>query len=71
MLRIEIDTGNAAFAESNEAAELARILHLLAERIERNGAPMAGEPVALWDINGNRVGECRSFFGKKCDPARR
>lgn len=52
MLRIEIDTSNAAFDEDC-AAELRRILapipELAASGLEDDGP--------LYDINGNRVGE--------------
>ena len=53
MLTIEIETGNAAFADGNEAAELARILREAAQRIEHG---CTGFP--LRDNNGNRVGYC-------------
>lgn len=52
MLRIEIDTGNAAF-EDSPWSECARILRQLADDMERNG----GVPFNLRDINGNRVGK--------------
>lgn len=46
---------NAAFgADEDEArAELGRILHAAAERIEG-----FGEDFRLYDVNGNRVGRC-------------
>jgi hypothetical protein len=51
MFSLEIDTGNAAF-EDSPGAEVARILRVVAERIE------AGEDgvIALMDANGNKVG---------------
>lgn len=51
MIRIEIDTGNAAFADHPE--ELSRILQYVAahaaEIDEEDG-------LNLYDVNGNRVG---------------
>ena len=50
MLKLTIETGNAAFDDS-AADECARILRAAADALERgtSGAP-------LHDINGNRVG---------------
>lgn len=53
-ITITIDTGNDAFADGNEAAEVARILAELAARIARADSPRARE--YLYDYNGNRVG---------------
>ena len=53
MLTIEIETGNAAFADGNEAAELARILREAARKIENGHTEFK-----LRDYNGNRVGYC-------------
>ena len=50
MLKIEIETGNAAF-EDDRNMELERILRQIAERLE-NGED-AGR---VLDINGNKVG---------------
>ena len=50
-IRIEIETGNAAFDDS-PTTEIARILRDLAKRFERDGIP----PERLRDINGNTVG---------------
>ena len=53
---IRIDLENAAFSDGNEGAELARILHKLAERIENAGeAPRYFENIR--DYNGNTVGQ--------------
>ena len=55
-LTIAIDTGwNAAFGDNEDDCriELARILHVTADRVE-NG----GESFRLHDYNGNRVGTC-------------
>ena len=52
-LTIKIETGNAAFADGNEAAELARILREAARRIEDGHTEF--KPC---DYNGNRVGYC-------------
>jgi hypothetical protein len=54
MLTITLETDNAAF-EDQCPAEVARILHDLAARIE-NGLGSGQERGALLDINGNRVG---------------
>ena len=53
MLTIEIETGNEAFADGNEAAELARILRAAAWNIENGYTEFK-----LHDYNGNRVGYC-------------
>ena len=53
MLTIEIETGNEAFADGNEAAELARILREAARKIENGHTEFK-----LRDYNGNRVGYC-------------
>ena len=53
MLTIEIETGNEAFADGNEAAELARILREAARKIENGHTEFK-----LHDYNGNRVGYC-------------
>lgn len=51
MIRIQLDTGNAAFSDGNRDAEVARILREAADRIE-NG----GDDFSLYDYNGNKVG---------------
>jgi hypothetical protein len=51
MLKIEIDTDNAAFEYANGGPELSRLCRRIAERIER------GETYGkILDINGNSVG---------------
>ena len=50
MYTIIIDTDNAAF-EGNAGAEVARILRVLAEKVD-DGL----NNVSLYDINGNKVG---------------
>jgi hypothetical protein len=50
MFRLEIDTDNAAFFPWT--TEVARLLRLAAERIDRNGSCEG----YLKDINGNSVG---------------
>jgi hypothetical protein len=57
MIRITIDTGNAAFSDGNKGAEVARILRELADRLDDSGAEVL--PVTLRDYNGNRVGEAK------------
>ena len=53
---IRIDLENAAFADGDEGAELARILRKMADSIESAGeAPRCFENVR--DVNGNTVGQ--------------
>ena len=53
---IRIALENAAFADGEEGAELARILRKLADRIESAGeAPRCFENIR--DVNGNTVGQ--------------
>ena len=53
---IRIDLQNAAFADGDEGAELARILRKLAGSIESAGeAPRCFENIH--DVNGNTVGQ--------------
>lgn len=59
MLTVEIKTDNAAFADHNRGPELARILHDLADRVERGGCCYDGADLVLFDYNGNRCGEAR------------
>lgn len=55
MLKLEINTGNAAFDMRDQGAhETARILRLVADELERRSAPCGGSCV---DYNGNKVGE--------------
>lgn len=54
--RLYIRTENAAFADGNEAAEVARILREAADQIDNRGIPLATSSRSLHDINGNRVG---------------
>jgi hypothetical protein len=56
--RITIETGNAAFADGNGLAEVARILRELAERIEDRAC--FPEVMRLYDVNGNHVGEAKA-----------
>ena len=52
---MHINMENAAFAEGNEGAELARILRKMADSIESAGeAPRSFENIR--DVNGNTVG---------------
>jgi hypothetical protein len=55
MLKLFIETGNAAF-EDAPATELARILRKLASRIEEG---TIDDYVPLFDYNGNKVGEAQ------------
>jgi hypothetical protein len=65
MLTIEIETGNEAFADGKEAAELARILQSVARRLDI-GVDING---AIYDSNGNRVGYCEYAPGEYDDDA--
>jgi len=62
MLRLQIETDNAAFEGDAMRGEVARILRTVADRIE------SGEPTRLYqsvyDINGNA---CGTFRLKPCD----
>lgn len=60
MLTIEIETGDEAFADGNEAAELARILREAARRIE-----VGHKGFYLYDENGNLVGPCAFRPGRE------
>ena len=53
MLRIEIGTDNAAFAD-HAPSEVARILRALADKLDHCHGLPAHAP--LHDVNGNRVG---------------
>lgn len=58
---IQIDTGNAAF-EDYPSAEVARMLHRLADMLEHNPVYEIDGSAQLWnlyDLNGNCVGEYR------------
>lgn len=52
-VRIDLDTGNAAF-DDDAGAEVARILRDLADRLERDG--IGGPLPKPADLNGNTVG---------------
>jgi len=57
MVRIEINTGNAAFEEA-PCREVARILYTVAGKFElRNSGQLDPCDWPLFDINGNTVGE--------------
>ena len=58
MIRLQIKTDNAAFADDNRDREVARILRDLADSFEV-GLVVDGRPIM--DYNGNRVG----FVGVK------
>jgi hypothetical protein len=53
MLKIEIETGNAAFAD-HAPSEVARILRALADKLEYGHSLPSYAP--LHDLNGNKVG---------------
>jgi rubrerythrin len=52
-VKIVFETDNAAFADGNSEAEVARILRKIADRIEHEGGDLA---LPVWDINGNTIG---------------
>lgn len=54
-LKIKITTGNAAFDDGNECAEVARILRELAVRVE-NCNDLYYAATVLRDVNGNSAG---------------
>lgn len=56
MIRIQIETDNAAFESAGRAHELARILRIAADRVEYHGG-LDDLPFKLRDINGNTVGQ--------------
>lgn len=60
MIVITIDTENQAFADS-EQIEVARILHVLADRFDKHGLPSDDHTVRLMDINGNFVGRASNI----------
>lgn len=54
MVKIEIKTENAAFEGENQNYEIARILRILADKIEADNSLIY---CPLGDINGNMVGK--------------
>ena len=60
MIRIEINTDNAAFDGSHVGAEVVRILRDLATTIEEDGLYYQHEE-DIRDINGNIVGSIATF----------
>ena len=54
MIRIEIETSNAAFESGG--AELARILRELANDVETEDSLEVVGIIFLYDVNGNHVG---------------
>ena len=55
---ITINCGNSAFESGDEGREVARILRALALRAETVGDLSGGFGPSLFDVNGNRVGDC-------------
>lgn len=51
-----LDLAGAAF-QDGESSEIARILRVVAAKIEANGVVDFGDPSPIYDVNGNRVGE--------------
>lgn len=57
MIKIEIETDNAAFEGDDRIPEIVRILRALAGDLEGERIPTGeGFRVPLRDVNGNRVG---------------
>ena len=63
MIRIEINTDNAAFAD-DPGIEVGRILHRLADALQNHEVKLA-DGGGLQDINGNRVGRFWEITGKE------
>lgn len=57
-MKVNIKTENAAFTD-NKGRECARILRELADRLLERGYPERAQRIPLYDINGNKVGDCR------------
>jgi len=57
MISIKFDTDNAAFDGEDRGPEIARILRVLANRLEQRGGVDAGAEWTIYDINGNHVGD--------------
>lgn len=51
-MNIRFDTGNAAFDDDNRPHESARILRVIADRVEQGE-----EQGLIHDLNGQKVGE--------------
>lgn len=60
-LRLSMELVNDAFAD-DAASEVARILRVLAQRIEQEG--LHSEPMRLRDVNGNTVGQALVVSGE-------
>lgn len=56
-VRIKLDLTNDAFVENAE--EIGRVIDTAAHAVNRARAAGRSDTVALFDINGNRVGEVR------------
>lgn len=54
--RLTIATDNAAFSDGAHGHELARILRVVAQRVEDAGEMPDGATGNVLDINGNRCG---------------
>ena len=52
--RLTVDLDNAAFSDQYDGQELARILRMVAQKIEDSGIPWYYQNIK--DINGNIVG---------------
>ena len=73
VFKVHIDTERDAFGNEYEnpfgdstANEVARILHVLAERVEDLGASVvkrdSDDPFMLMDVNGNTVGKAHFTY---------
>lgn len=61
---IEIEIDNAAFQDEPAGVEVARILRLIAQKVDGEDLCEPRFEMSLRDINGNRVGKARAVPGK-------
>ena len=65
MLQVRMETGNAAFADGNEGAEVARILREVADKIEQE-SKLSESCRPLRDANGGRkIGYFKTWTEQK------
>jgi len=59
MIKIEFDTGNAAF-NNCEGTESARILAKLCQHLEFHSTQLDNDTYTILDLNGNKVGTMKT-----------
>ena len=59
MIKIEFDTGNAAF-NNCEGIESARILTKLCQHLEFHSTELSNDTYTILDLNGNKVGTMKT-----------